>query len=148
MMVSISYWGSFLAGIVLLVTCLFGIRAFAPRMARAEHPAPRMLAAAIVMGFAGGALNTLYWQIWGQWALAEGWTTLPVLRFWGGFLDVPLKLSVAAAVLMHLAAWRRSLPSSERQKWSLLGMAFYPRRTGFFVRALNAFQRDDRNLNG
>lgn len=141
MLAALSHWGSLIAGIVLLTMCVLGVRAFAPRLVNSEDPAARMLAGAIVMGFVGGAINTLYWQIWGQIALAAEVIDVFTLRFWGGFLDIPFKLSVALAVLMHLAAWRRSLPPHERAKWSILGMAFYPTHTGFFARAFNAFNR-------
>ena len=137
MIVEIGYWGSFLAGLALLIMCGLGLRGFLSRVWRSQDPASRTLARAIVLGFLAAGLNTLYWQVWGQAAIKAGFTDVSGVRLIGSYVDIAVKTAGAYAVYLHLAAWRMSLPEAERNKWSVLGMAFYPRSTGFLARALN-----------
>ena len=141
MIEAIGFWGSAISGVVLLFMCVLGLRGFLGRAISAKDPASRMLARAIVCGFAAAGLNTLYWQVGGQLMIAGGITTVPGVRLVGSYLDIIFKGGGALAVYLHLAAWRLSLPPQERRRWSVFAMAFYPRGEGFLARALNGFCR-------
>lgn len=138
--VEASNFAGAVSGFVLFLMAALGIRAFAPRIRNAEEQSSRLLALAIVMAFSTSALNALYWQVWGFLALHYDLVSVTSLRLLGGFLDVFFKGCAALAVYLHLAAWRASLPPEERGLWSVLGMAFYPKRTGFLARALNGLR--------
>lgn len=143
-MSDIGYWASFAAGTILLVMSALGIRGFLWRVFDSRPPAPKLLAIAIVLGFVAIGANTFYWQVFGRLAVWLGLLSGQQLNTVGFWLDVPLKLMAATAVYLHLAALRLRLPPEERRRWTVLGMAFYPRRTGLLSQFLNAFTRGER----
>lgn len=140
-MAEIGYWASFVAGAILLLFSLLGLRAFVPRIFNSSTMASRTLAMAIVFGFASVGLNTAYWQIFGQVGQWVGIVTLPTVRLYGSYLDVLFKGGGAVAVYLHLAASLYSLDDDERRRWTVLGMATYPDGKGLLARLLNGMWR-------
>lgn len=140
MLEQIGFWTSNVAGLVLLVMAMLGVRGFLPRYRRSQIQSSRILALAVSLGFIWAGLNALYWQVFGQTAIALGWLAVKDVRLYGSFLDVILKGGAAYAVYLHFKAWHASLPESEQSQWSVLGMAFYPNPTGFIARVLNGFR--------
>lgn len=138
----VGYWGSFCVGLASIFLNSLGVYTFWRRYRRETYNASRRLSLAIMLGFAVSGGNTLFWQVYGQFAIAVGWTDVPTLRLVGSYLDTLIfKLIPPIVVLMHLEALHLALPEDERRRWSVLGMAFYPRADGFFARALNGFCR-------
>ena len=113
-MVDFGFWASWVAGVVLLCMALLGLRAFVPRALKGGSRPSRTLAFAIILGFAGAAANTLYWQVFGQVAIAAKWIDLATLRYVGGYLDILFKGVPALSIFLHLKAVRDDLPESER----------------------------------
>lgn len=130
-------WGSWSAGVALLVLSALGLRAFIPKALRAPDAASRMLGWAICLGFLSAGLNTAYWQVGGRTLILSLGTAPETVRVIGWSADVVFKGAAAVAVYLHLAAWRASLPARERARWSVLGMTFYPAGSHWLVRALN-----------
>ena len=133
-MIDLGYWLSFVAGLFLLVASAVGLRTFVPRFFKAKEDYSKTLALAIIMGFLWTALNTLYWQVFGQVGVALGWLTVTELRLYGSFLDVLFKGLPGVAVLLHNQAAVKSLPKSEQSKWNFLTIALYPNVDHLFVK--------------
>jgi len=138
---TIGVWGSFLSGVVLLMVSILGAIAFIRRTLHHRQPPSQLLSVAIVIGFLAAGLNTLYWQVFGQIGVNQGWITVAALRLVGSYMDMLFKTAASVAVYLHLAAWHMSLPPEEQKEWSVFGMVFYPRGNGMLARLFNSFLR-------
>lgn len=126
---------SFWSGVALTFLGTLAMIAYRPRL---ESTLPEaLLAAAIFIGFAAHAGNTLYWQVFGQLAVNNEWLTVDDLRFYGDFADLLFKGGGALAGYLHLRALWSGLASDEKSKWTVLEMAFYPHK----MRCLRALIR-------
>ena len=100
-------WLSFLSGVALMVSgCRVMWAYWPPRDWWKTRPG--LLAMAIFLGFFAAVFNTLYWQVWGQFAVeyVHAWT-VQTLRFWGDYTDVIAKGGAAVAAELHLWALRK-----------------------------------------
>lgn len=105
-------FGSFMSGVLLLVSGCRVMWAYRPR-SDWRQTAAGILGFAIFLSFFGAVANTVYWQVWGQFAVEylQVWTAA-VLRFWGDYTDIFAKGCVIAAAELHLMAIRKK----EREK--------------------------------
>jgi hypothetical protein len=141
MTMPIGYYLSFAAGLVLIVICAMGIRAFAPRIKYGSDPASRVFAIAICLGFAAAAGNSAYWQIAVKIVEWNDLATYATMRNIGFYCDVVFKGASAVSVYLHMKSWHMTLPAAERRRYSVLGMTLYPDTTKFLSRMLNGFAK-------
>ena len=118
---------SFTAGVALLFFGLLAVRAFWPRNF-SWRASSSILETAIFLSFIAAVANTLYWQVFGQIAVQAGLLTVFQLRSVGDWLDGLFKGSAALAAYLHLRALWLELDASERRRWTILEMAYYPKR--------------------
>lgn len=133
-------WISFFSGVALMTLGTLVLIAYRPKGAR--NGPERTLALAIFLGFVAHAGNTVYWQVFGQVAVYQGWITVHGLRFYGDFADLLFKGGGALAAWLHLRALWLSLPAPEQRKWRVVEMAFYPHRMLCLRRGLQQGEDD------
>lgn len=87
----IGYWLSFFTGLVLLGYSSYAVYIFSRVWTMATTKESKSLSLGIILiAFSLGA-NTLYWQVFGQLALAYTDMTVATLRLIGFYMDVLLK---------------------------------------------------------
>lgn len=138
----IGNWVSFLSGIALLVSGFLVMVAYRPR--RGWWMTPHgTLGMAIFLGFFAAVLNTVYWQVLGQWATELfPLVTVDDWRRWGDWIDLIVKGGAAVAGVMHLRALRLQLPDDERGQWRGIEMPWYPARRWCLVKLCAAMKKE------
>jgi len=127
-------WISFLSGLALLLMSALVLIAYRPFGSWAGR-ADQYLVLAIALGFAAAGANTLYWQVFGQYAVHFGIMTIETQRAAGDWLDLVFKGGHALSGYFHLKALQMQLAPDERRNWMVFEMPWYPRRR-WCVRAL------------
>ena len=117
---------SFASGMALLIMGILVMVAYRPGK---REGAAAVLGFAIFLGFLSAVGNTLYWQVFGQPAVAFGIVTVEQIRGAGDYADLLFKGSNALSGWLHLYALWLALSRHERRLWSVWQMPFYPRRT-------------------
>lgn len=115
------------SGAALFVVSLLVVRAYFTGFARPRSPED-FLALAIMLGFVFHALNTLYWQVFGNFAVRYEWVTVAFLRDVGDYLDILFKGGAAFAGYLHLRAIQERLPKEDRGAWHWYEVPWYPKR--------------------
>jgi len=129
-MAEFAYWASTLTGILLFFYGALVIKAYWPRLNKKQTKAVRTLAFAIALAFAAAMVNTVYWQIVGQWFLQIGWVSVQDFRLIGSLLDPIFKGLAAYAGYLHLKALYENLDEREKKHWKIHLMPWYPNRPG------------------
>lgn len=120
---------SFVAGVALLFMSVLVMVAYWPSRNKTHaQPGAFYLGMAIWLGFLTAGLNTLFWQVIGQPAVRLGWISVADIRAIGDWVDLFVKGGAAYAGWLHLRAIYETLDDEEKSYWSVLEMAFYPRR--------------------
>lgn len=118
---------SWLAGLALLFFGVLVTYAYRPEQ-WPRREASGVLQAAIFIGFLAAVGNTLFWQVFGQPAVRFGWLSVAEIRAVGDWADVVFKGGAALSAWLHLKAIHMSLSEKDRRMWSVLEVAFYPKR--------------------
>lgn len=83
----------------------------------------------IVVGFAAGGLNALYWSVFLRIGyLSNDVELIAFLRYYGAYADFILKGGLAFASFCHLHAALYRLPYHERRHWSVWTIPWHPRK--------------------
>jgi hypothetical protein len=133
------------AGLVLFIIGILVCKAYYPKLKYSENYPAYILSCAIVLGFGASVLNTFYWQILGAYLLNIGVLDLQSFQTVGRFLDLVFKGSAAVAGYLHLKALYIQLNETQKKKWTVLGMAFYPDRRSCVAKLFNYKTKGDKS---
>lgn len=135
-------WVSFLSGTALLFCGGLAMVAYRPRRDWWQSPSGT-LGMAIFLGFLAAVVNTLYWQVFGQWAVEFiGFMSVETLRSVGDWMDLIVKGGAAVAGVLHLRALRLQLPLDERKRWRGVEMPWYPARRWCLVKLCAGLKKE------
>lgn len=103
---SIGFWGSFVAGLLLMSSSALGVSTLLGTQHGRVGNA-KLLQTGLILMFLSLGLNTLYWQVFGQVAVNNGWLEVLELRFYGSYLDWFFKGSGAVGCIIASFAMTR-----------------------------------------
>lgn len=123
---SVAYYLSTGSGLLLLILSVLVCLAYYQKSY--ANKAVKTLSIAIILGFLFVALNTLYWQVLGQYVLSRDIVSVETFRIMGSFLDLIFKGGSALAAYLHLKSLYYGLGEGEKKHWTPLTMPFYPNK--------------------
>ncbi|WP_411956876.1 hypothetical protein [Paracoccus homiensis] len=130
---------SLVCNLLVIAVCSLGVRGFWPALGLwSRNRNPALVALGIILICAGLAVNS---AIWAPFRLARigDWEAMLVLyREFGGFTDIFGKGLPALGVWVLLWAKLDAIyPPSERSRWNILNVAWFPHSDRILPRALS-----------
>lgn len=120
---------SAMAGLSLTLFGVLAAIAFFPTSMWWKHSSYKYLNLGIFLIALTAVGNAIYWGPINQFGVRWGLLTVEQVRGpFGDFVDLVMKGGAAVAFYLQLYALREQLPEHIRKHWTVLEIAFYPRR--------------------